>query len=49
MVTNQIDNQDKDDKETYSEQKGKNTIHWYIYLNVVKNQLSRFSFEPNLR
>ena len=31
-----------------SEQKGKNIIYWYIYLNVVKNQLSRFPFEPNL-
>ena len=31
-----------------SEQEGKNIIYWYIYLNVVKNQLSRFPFEPNL-
>ena len=47
MVTNQLDNKGKDDLETNIEQEGKNIM--YIYLNVVKNQLSRFSFEPNLR
>ena len=49
LMRNNMVTKQKDDKETDSEQKGKNIIHWYIYLNVVKNQLSRFSFEPNLR